>query len=170
MFEPNDILNGTYYEATATKISMPPAGQYLGTIIHDSESQYDSQKITAKEGEYTNKQGETRPWMLINVPFRLAKPDDPSHEGHDKTSRMTLFLDLVDGPNGTPVPDFSGDKNIALGKLREAVGQNTAGEQWSPMMLAGQSCNVSVEHETAKKAEADGTFRTYANVTAVAAL
>ena len=37
-------------------------------------------------------------------------------------------------------------KNVALGRLREALGQNTPGKPWSFGMLVGQVAKVAVKH------------------------
>ncbi len=49
------------------------------------------------------------------------------------TVRQSIFLDIDETGNialGT-------NKNVKLGRLREALGQNTSGQTWNPGMLAG---------------------------------
>jgi hypothetical protein len=38
------------------------------------------------------------------------------------------------------------NKNVNLGRLREALGQNVSGRPWSPNMLQGQVARISVKH------------------------
>ena len=48
--------------------------------------------------------------------------------------RQTLWLDFeADGVSLS----FAKNKNLNLGRVREAVGQNTEGEPWAPAMLRG---------------------------------
>lgn len=170
MFDTNDILGGTYENANDTEVSLPPPGTYVGTIVHDpslpDEPVNGSKRITARRGESKNDDGTTRPWMLINVPFRLKDTVNPESPVNGRICRMTIFLDLVTNPDGSVTLDFGPERNIGLGRLREAVGQNQAGEAWSIHNLAGQSCQVEVAHEASRKEE--GRF--YANVVKVAPL
>lgn len=57
------------------------------------------------------------------------------------TVRQSIFLDLTDDGN----LDAGKGKNIQLGRLREAVGQNGP-EPWAPSMLVGNVGKVRVEH------------------------
>lgn len=84
---------------------------------------------------YTNsKTGE--PGLILEVIHNLQDASDAVKEklGRDPiTSRQSIFLDL----NSAGDIDFGEGKNVPLGKLRDAVGQNTPGQPWSPSMLEG---------------------------------
>ncbi|MDE0330988.1 MAG: hypothetical protein OXL41_03900 [Nitrospinae bacterium] len=61
--------------------------------------------------------------------------------------RQTCFLDLDE--NGAI--EFGPNKNVRLGRLRSAVGQNT-GAAWSPAMLVGAGpCTIKVGHRYNKE-------------------
>ena len=53
----------------------------------------------------------------------------------------TLWLDIENGGLA-----FGPNKNVQLGRLREAVGQNDPAKPWSPKMLEGQVCKVAIKH------------------------
>ena len=59
------------------------------------------------------------------------------------TVRQSLIVDLNAAGTGL---DFGKGKNIQLGRLREAVGQNQDGQPWSPARLKGAAANVKIKH------------------------
>jgi hypothetical protein len=70
--------------------------------------------------------------------------------------RQSIFLDL--SPEG--YLDVSKGKNIQLGQLREALGQNDPQRPWGPNMLKGQMAKVTVKHRLAD----DGSGKIYTDV------
>ena len=60
------------------------------------------------------------------------------------TVKQGIMLDTKDGGL-----DTTKGKNIGLGRLREAVNMNQAGQAFSFAMLAGQAAKVSVSHRIA---------------------
>jgi hypothetical protein len=65
----------------------------------------------------------------------------------DPMVRQTLWLDTTESGG----LDFGKGKNVGLGRLREAVGQNQAGKPWAPGMLVGQVAKVKVGHSIDKR-------------------
>lgn len=61
--------------------------------------------------------------------------------------RQTIWLDTTESGG----LDFGKGKNVGLGRLREAVGQNQAGKPWAPGMLLGQVAKVKVSHSIDKR-------------------
>lgn len=61
--------------------------------------------------------------------------------------RQTIWLDTTESGG----LDFGKGKNVGLGRLREAVGQNQAGKPWAPGMLLGQVATVKVSHSIDKR-------------------
>lgn len=61
--------------------------------------------------------------------------------------RQTLWLDTTESGG----LDFGKGKNVGLGRLREAVGQNQAGKPWAPGMLVGQVAKIKVGHSIDKR-------------------
>lgn len=62
--------------------------------------------------------------------------------GHDEPiAKQNVWLDF----NAAGALEFGKNKNIGLGKLREALGQND-GKPWKPTDLLGKVATVSVKH------------------------
>lgn len=119
------------------------------------------------EGEYTaiikDVQANTTPngspkmevmWLMDDQEVRdFTGMEEP-------TCRQTVWLDL----DGNGKLALGANKNIGLGKLREALGQND-GSPWSPSMLIGQPARVLIRQSPSGKG--DGVI--YANVVQVTA-
>ena len=73
----------------------------------------------------------------------------------EPTCKQTVWLDL----NESGKLEMGANKNVGLGKLRDALGQND-GSPWSPSMLMGQPARVLIEP--------DKKTGQYSNVTQVA--
>lgn len=74
-------------------------------------------------------------WIIDSQEVRdLIGMDEP-------TSRQTIWLDI----NEQGGLEFGKNKNVNLGKLREALGQND-GSPWGPGMLIGQVATVNIKH------------------------
>lgn len=70
--------------------------------------------------------------FILDVNWNIHDDDLKAKMGRDKILvRQSVFLDYEDGRL-----QFGENKNVQLGRLREAVGQNT-GKPWSPHMLIG---------------------------------
>ena len=61
--------------------------------------------------------------------------------------RQTIWLDTTESGG----LDFGKGKNVGLGRLRDAVGQNQSGKPWAPGMLVGQVAKVKVSHSIDKR-------------------
>lgn len=61
--------------------------------------------------------------------------------------RQTLWLDTTESGG----LDFGKGKNVSLGRLREALGQNAPGKPWAPGMLVGGVAKVKVSHSIDKR-------------------
>ena len=79
----------------------------------------------------------------MNVTWEIDDPALAERLERDRlTSRQSVFLDM--GPDKKL--ETGKNKNIGLGRLREAVGQNTPGQPWAPSMLEGAAGRITVEH------------------------
>lgn len=61
--------------------------------------------------------------------------------------RQSLWLDVTESGG----LDFGKGKNVGLGKLREALGQNQSGKPWQPGMLVGGSARLKIAHSIDKR-------------------
>lgn len=121
------------------------AEQFMQTEV---EGQLETEFTPIPEAEYRAVIKEVKPdttpkgspfleliWIIDDQEVRdLIGMDEP-------TCRQTVWLDVND--NGSLA--FGKNKNVGLGKLRDALGQNT-GAPWSPTQLLGQPATVNIKH------------------------
>lgn len=126
-FDPDAFLNTEYQEAAATKLEPVPEGEYQAQIDN----------VTAKQ--ITTKEGDER--IVMEIIWNILDDDVKAQLGMDKvTVKQGLFLDLSEEGS----IDMSKGKNVRLGRLREALGQNKDGKPWSPGKMIGESAFVQV--------------------------
>jgi len=79
-------------------------------------------------------------WIVDDASVReLLGMDEP-------TSRQTVWLDFTEAG----ALEFGKNKNVGLGRLRDALGQNT-GAPWKPTDLLGQVATVDIKHRLGDK-------------------
>ena len=127
-FDPDMFMNTQTSDANDTQYVPVPVGEYNGVI-----------------GEV--KAGTAGDKPVLNITWGIDDDEVRAATGLDKpTVRQTVWLDLT--PQGGL--DMGKGKNVGLGKLREALGQNTPGKPWSPGMLNGQVARVQISHRSGK--------------------
>lgn len=134
MLNPEEFLNATTTEALDTHLDPCPAGEYIG-VIDDVQVH----KFVYKSGENEGKDG-------YRLALRWEIQDDAVKQAlsRDKVSVMqSLLLDLTATGDGL---DMGRGKNVRLGQIRDAVGQNVAGQPWNPKMLEGGVAKVKVKN------------------------
>jgi len=125
-FDPETYMHEEYTESTSTRQTPLPEDEYLGTV-------------TKVETPFKTTNG----YWLQKCHFRVDHPELTEELGRKaSTVRLTLFLDLT----ASGSLDFSTGKNIGLGRLRAALGQNEAGEPWSPSYMEGNQAMIRVKH------------------------
>lgn len=143
MFNPDDFMHTQVEEVTETSFSPIPEGEYPAVI---KEVKADTVGENALP--------------VLNITWTVDDEEARQFTGMDEPSvRQTLWLDI--DANG--MLETGKNKNIQLGRLRDALNQNT-GAPWSPSMMEGQVARVHITH-TAGKNDA-----IYANVKGVAKL
>lgn len=127
--------------------------------------------VPVPEGEYiaTIKEFKPRPWsskdgtmsgVSLDVSWEVEDANVTAVTGRDKnTVKQSIGLDFTDSNS----LDMGRGKNVGLGRLREAIGQNEPGKPFSFNNLPGQIAKISVKHRSAN----DGTDTVYAEVKAV---
>jgi hypothetical protein len=140
VFNPDDFASMAA-DVNDTEYPVGPAGDYMAII--------DSWKVSKRQ----NQEGDDL--YPLDILWDIQSDSFRSALGRDKAIVVqTIFLDMVLGPNGKMIIDSSKGKNVQLGKLREALGQNVPG--WTPGRLTGAGpALVSVTTETGK----DGVTR-----------
>lgn len=119
-FDPDQFMSMTVDGANDTEYATIPAGEYPAMIA--------DAKMAEREGKEGNK------FYPLDIQWQLINPSQDliNAMGRDKIIvRQSVFVDFTDGGS----LDMGKGKNVGLGKLRDALGQNTPG--WRPGMLIG---------------------------------
>jgi hypothetical protein len=145
-FDPDLFLNQETSESNATTFTPVPEGEFSARI----------EKVEAKVVGQS-----ARP--VLNILWRIFdSPEATEATGMDEPSvRQTVWLDVT-ASGGL---DTGKGKNVQLGKLREALGQNVPGRAWNPGMLEGSVAMVKISHRAGQ-----GDGEVFADVKSVSAL
>lgn len=137
MFDINSIQNMVIEGANSTQVVPVPEGEYRAVV-----KAVDAREVTKQDGTRV---------PVVRVTWVVDAQNLPG------TNEVTqdIWLDLT--PQGTI--DMSEGKNVALGRLREAVGQNKPGKPWSFQQLVGQAARILVTHRTTDSGEVFGQVR-----------
>lgn len=127
-FDPKQFLETTFSEANSTQRTPIPAKQ-LRSVISG---------VDIRSG---NKDG--KDWSFLDVTYDIDDPEVKALLGRDKVT-LTQGIGLDFTPNGGL--DFSKGRNVNLGRLRDAVGLNVAGQPFGFRMLVGKPLNIVVTH------------------------
>lgn len=148
-FDPSTFLDTTTTEASSTSFAPIPEGDYPAIICQDPEvRQWTSRKDPSKSG------------LVVDLLWEIEAPSVAADLGRDRlTVKQGVMLDLNDAGQ----LDTGKGRNIALGRLREAVGLNTPGQPFNFRMLTGKRATVKIAH----RVDNDQIF---ADVKAVAAV
>lgn len=124
----------------------PADGAFSTTIETMPVNDYTAQIESFKVKKIFSKKDNT-PFHVMEIQWGIDAPDIAEQLGRTKlTARQSLFIDV----EGTPPRLIQGKgKNVQLGRLLEALGQNgRAG--WTPNMLNGATAKVHVETDVQK--------------------
>jgi len=152
-FNVSAMLNSQVTESNSTELLQIDEGEYIAVIDPVSEENFKSFDI--KKGERAGQKG-----LSLNLTWNINDESGAiiAKIGRTPKVRQNLFLDLTT-QGGL---DFGKGRNVSLGQLREALGQNMTGRPWSFGMLGGGVAKIKVKHRILD----DG--RTMAEVQAVA--
>lgn len=153
-FDADAFLSTTVTGPMSTAPVLCPEGEFKAFVDDGDKA------LTFRSGESkdTNK-----PWASVSVLFTILDENVKAQLKRDKVLvPMQAFLDLRDDGNGL---DLTEGKNVSLGRLRKALGQNDGA--WAPAMMKGKGpVMVKVGHRSDPK---DPSIK-YAEVTRVSAL
>jgi len=140
--------------AMSTKFEPIPEGEYEAVV-----EEVEAQVLETDDG----------PRPTLRLTWKIIGPDVEKLQeqlGRQQlTVSQTVFLD-IDEVDGKAVLSTAKGKNVQLGRIREALGQNT-GKKWSISMLQGAGpAIIQVKHSAAK----DDPERIFANVRNVRSL
>lgn len=131
MFDPKTFAQMTFSEANSTESVPVPVGEYPATV--------DSYEIK----EWKKKDDPSQGGLKIAVSWSVDDESVKAFLGRPKVLvRQEFLLDLTD----ENMLDFGKGKNVTLGRLREAINLNQAGQPWSFDMFVGRQAKVAVKH------------------------
>lgn len=144
MFDEDAFMSSTSEGEMSTEMIPVPVGEYQAVV----------KKVATRSGS-----SEKGDWAVLDVTWSIDDAEVTAVTGMDSPSvRQSIFLDVSESGG----LDLGKGKNVGLGRLREALGQNT-GAAWSPSMLEGNVATVMVEHRLYEG-------RTFADVKNVSAI
>lgn len=130
MFDADSFLQASIQGSNSTKVTPVPIGEYPGVIEKVVPRQWQS-----KDGTVSG--------VALDVFWLVEDQGVKDHLGRDTVScKQGIMLDLT--PQGGL--DMSPGKNVGLGRLREAVGQNDASKPFSFQNLPGLMAKINVQH------------------------
>lgn len=150
-FDPDQFLTAEQQQALEDKYTPIPEGEYQAMVINNPDNENQQIKVRDIVPERGRRAGETI--YVLDVPCQIDAPGDEL--AHGKVVRYSAFLDINEAGSLETGPN----RNVQLGALRTAVGQNDANKPWKPMDLEGQVLRIKVEHDKEGR---------YSNITEVA--
>lgn len=131
-FDPDVFMSTQFTDANATKPLQCPAGEYRAMISNVKSRVLPKGSIVLDVS-----------WEVLDDVVRASlnmKPEQKLTVRHD-----TIWLEFDNG-----VLSFADGVNVGLGRLRDALNQNTRGQPWAPSMLKGGTAKIKVVHEVNK--------------------
>jgi hypothetical protein len=153
-FDKSVFLQTTYDEVLDTERTLFPVGECVCSGIEELDI-LEPQSFTDKE---TGEQKEGSPRVKIKARVREDHAERIRAEfGYDPDRPVyfnyAFYLDI----NSEGHLEFGPNKNIPLGQLRAAVGQNVPGEPWSIVNLRGAGAfGFVLRHEEWEKGDKKG--------------
>lgn len=128
-FNVDQFLQTEIKGANDTKLIPIPPGEYKAQI-----TKVNARRI-AKDGQ--------EPRVVVDILWEVLDDNVKKVTGLDKPiAKQGIFLDVT--PNGGL--DMGKGKNVQLGKLRDALGQNRDGRPWNFKMLAGAIATIKIDN------------------------
>lgn len=153
-FDPEALLEQETTEALESEFTPIPEDVYQGMIIDNQGKR--NQEFGIKEVRIKSGPREGEVAYVLEAPIQL---DAPGNElAHGRIVKYSAFLDLDEN---TGALETGTNKNVRLGALREAVGQNKAGQSWKFRDLVGQLLMVKIKTDPEGK---------YSNIDEVASI
>ncbi len=129
-FDPMSFLDASITDSLDTKVIPCPQGEYTGVIDSIAPEMWKSAD-GSKSG------------MKLNVNWLIESQEVKDFLARDTVKvKQQIFLDVTDDGKLETGPQ----KNIGIGRLREALDLNNKGQAFSFNMLPGRSAKVVVSH------------------------
>ena len=132
MFNPEDFKKSVTTQEGSTKVTPCPTGEWIAKI----------DKVTFRQNP--GKKDPSQTYTFGDISYEVDNDEVRRICDREKvTVRQSFSVDLSE--DGSSL-DMGKGKNVALNRVRDAVGQNQAGQAWSPEMLEGKILRVKVKH------------------------
>jgi hypothetical protein len=130
-FNPDTFMEQNVDQPLETEYVLVPQGEYVAVIDDFTSDAFERIDFDYKKGPRAGTPGTM---TKFTIPFVINDEAVKAELQRDKVVvTKQLILDLDE--NGAL--DFGKNRNIDLGRIRAAVGQNNAGEAWSVAKLRG---------------------------------
>ena len=131
-FDPNTFLETNLTDANSTAQTPCPEGEYNAVCL-------DEPKIRTFSGT----KDPSKQYVSLDIQWTIEDPAVTEVTGRNPTKvRQNILLDL----NDTGALDMGKGRNVALGRLREAIGKNNPGQPFSFRQIQGSTAKVKVTH------------------------
>lgn len=163
-FDASSFMNAQFDQPLETERKLVPPGEYQAMVGDFDETAFQTHEFEYKKGPRAGQPGEM---TNFRIPFVIQDAKAAQAVGRDDGEviaykQVTLDFDSNGGL------DFGVNRNVELGQIRQAVGQNNPGP-WSPSNLRGAGpVMVKVEHRKGKRK--DGSPFESAEITRVVAI
>lgn len=144
-FNADAFMQATVDQPMETEYQLCPEGTYQAMIVDFDSSAIERISFIYKKAPRTGQPGSM---VKFNCPFSIQDPAVLAKMGRDNVQVEWQMIVDVDEYGQI---DWGKDKNVRLGQLREAVGQNKPGT-WAISNLRGAGpLMVKVVHESFKR-------------------
>lgn len=132
MFDPDTFMQQTVDHPLETEYLTVPPGEYVATIDDfTGESAFERIDFEYKKGERAGTPGVM---VKLTIPFVIQDETVKAEMQRDKVVVSKQIILDMDADGGI---DWNKNKNVELGRIRAAVGQNVDGQPWSIQKLRG---------------------------------
>ena len=129
-FDPNTFMQQNVDQPLETEFVLVPAGEYVATIDDFTNEAFERIDFDYKKGPRAGTPGTM---TKLTLPFIIQDENVKAEMARDK---VVVFKQLILDLDESGGLDFGKNRNIDLGRIRAAVGQNDPGP-WSISKLRG---------------------------------
>lgn len=130
-FDADSFLNQSVEGALDTKYPVVPADKYVAQV----------DKVSTSDGIISKGENAGKKWVSLNLHWNVMDEELKREMERDKVVVVQrIFLDL----NDDDTIAVGKGKNVKLGQVRDAMGQNDPSQPWSPNFLIGQMAEIDV--------------------------
>lgn len=130
LFSPEALLNAKFESANATRRDPLPIGETLAQVT----------KL-----DFANGEKDSKPWYKLNVQLSISDNEYLAKAQREvATITYGIMLDMTEAGTFAMGPN----KNVSLGRLREATGTNQPGKGLNDML--GQYVRIQIGHRPDK--------------------